>query len=108
MPAHKHADLMAEYAEVAKRREDPWKEFECRAEGGLWMALPDEPVWIPDLQYRRKPKAITITVGDTEFHLPPICGWTWVDKENKIIIRFSDGVLLRGWRDLFQHILDNR
>jgi len=56
MPAHKHADLMAQYAQDAMVSETPWEfwefKYDCYAD---WAALPANPFWYKGVQYRRKP-----------------------------------------------------
>lgn len=53
---HVHAELMAEYALVAKTNPEPWKEFEVlNSEVKGWEELDASPRWFPDAQYRRKP-----------------------------------------------------
>ena len=59
MSAHIHAALMAQYAQDAAETDKPWERWEF-FRNGQWLTMPDDPVWIPHFQYRRKPKAILI------------------------------------------------
>jgi hypothetical protein len=53
---HVHAEIMAEYALVAKTNPEPWKEFEAlNSEVKGWEELDTSPRWFEDAQYRRKP-----------------------------------------------------
>lgn len=53
---HVHAEIMAEYALVAKTNPEPWKEFEVlNSEVKGWEELDTSPRWFEDAQYRRKP-----------------------------------------------------
>jgi hypothetical protein len=61
MRGHTHAQLMAEYAEVAKTNEKPWEEFVYQlAPGRGWTRLYQDPSWHTSTQYRRKPRTINI------------------------------------------------
>jgi len=61
MAGHVHAALMAEYAEVAKTNDKPWKEFEV---SGVfpqkWTDLISTPTWNESSKYRRKTRTINI------------------------------------------------
>jgi hypothetical protein len=51
-----HAELMAEYALVAKTNPEPWKEFESKHKRGEdWVTMYDYSYWDVDCDYRRKP-----------------------------------------------------
>lgn len=82
---HVHADLMAEYALVAKTNPEPWKEFEVfnSAVKG-WEELHTSPRWFADAQYRRKPTPPkTMNIGGIVVeawpldHMPPYGGSYW-------------------------------
>lgn len=54
---HPHAALMAEYAEIAKTNTNPWEEFEYSDGSNLgWIHCQKHPEWLPEHNYRRKPK----------------------------------------------------
>lgn len=66
---HIHAELMAEYAEVAKTNPEPWKEFEYyEPEDEYWDSLSTHPAWSTHLKYRRKPR--TIRIGEYDVPAP--------------------------------------
>ena len=51
---HRHARILARYAEVAARRYDPWVEFEYSINGcdGNWEAMTHEQGFYSSLDYR--------------------------------------------------------
>lgn len=53
--AHKHADLMMQYALDAAETDKPWKRWEVRDYSGNWTDLVSGPSWSVNLEYRRKP-----------------------------------------------------
>lgn len=60
---HPHAALMAEYAEVAKTNPRPWEEFEYSDGSNLgWIHCIKSPEWLPEHNYRRKPKQKKVRV----------------------------------------------
>lgn len=60
--SHKHAGLMAKYAEDALKSDEPWENWQYLSpwEEG-WVDLVAHPRWKDDQEYRRKP--ITIQIG---------------------------------------------
>lgn len=58
--AHKHAALMALYAQDAAETDEPWERWEARRPDGRWNPLAQDPCWYLDLEYRRKPKTIMV------------------------------------------------
>jgi hypothetical protein len=62
---HKHAELMAQYAEDAKTHEKPWTQWEayCTKPPRNWFELKSHPSWADDHDYRRKPKQHTIVLN---------------------------------------------
>ena len=62
MTAHKHAHLMAQYAQDAMETETPWTRWEVATSGNEWVSLPENPIWSEYSEYRRKPKTLTYTV----------------------------------------------
>lgn len=69
MPAHKHAELMAQYAEDAKITDEPWLLWELThrliddssgRECTIWVACCGHPNWTPSIEYRRKRKMIRV------------------------------------------------
>ena len=57
--AHVHADVMVQYAEDAKKHDNPWERWEYN-DGRGWHACPSHPYWFPEHVYRRKQRAIKI------------------------------------------------
>lgn len=57
---HKHAELMALYAQDAMESETPWERWEYQYNDLAWDSLDDNPLWDNDVQYRRKPQTINI------------------------------------------------
>ena len=65
MTAHKHAHLMAQYAQDALETDKPWERWELRSMGSeQWYDCSGSGrVSFSDLcEYRRKPKTLTYTV----------------------------------------------
>lgn len=53
--AHKHADLMMQYALDAAETDKPWRLWECRNSNGMWLQMAGNPNWSVGLEFRRKP-----------------------------------------------------
>jgi hypothetical protein len=54
---HKHAELMAQYAQDAMTTDKPWESWEARAPRKHdWFVMKGDPCWSVDFEYRRKPK----------------------------------------------------
>lgn len=65
--AHPHAALMALYAQDAAETYAPWERWEyIDPKHPSWREMWSHPSWIPECEYRRKPK--TIRIG--EFDVP--------------------------------------
>ena len=67
MAGHVHAELMRLYSEDAKETDKPWRRWQFTNEDGEWEDFYDgslKPVWDEDVQYRRKPKTISINGFD--------------------------------------------
>lgn len=85
LQGHVHAELMAEYALVAKTNPAPWKEFESKHKRGEdWVTMYDHPYWDVDCDYRRKPTPPkTMDIGGVVVeawpldHMPPYRGSYW-------------------------------
>jgi hypothetical protein len=63
---HKHAELMAQYAEDAKTHEEPWKLWEFKYGAYGWKDCSGSPFWASAIEYRRKPKQHTIVLTDEQ------------------------------------------
>ena len=57
--AHIHAELMAQYAEDAKKYNEPWKMWQ-NGDGNTWSDCTTHPYWLTTHVYRRKPRTIKI------------------------------------------------
>jgi len=59
---HKHAELMAQYAQDAMETDKPWERWEYLATEctDTWQPCEGHPSWIRSNQYRRKPRTINI------------------------------------------------
>lgn len=86
LQGHVHAELMAEYALVAKTNPEPWKEFEEYWEGGnSWDVLDEDNSYFHSKKkYRRKPTPPkTMNIGGIVVeawpldHMPPYRGSYW-------------------------------
>lgn len=62
MTAHKHAALMAQYAQDWAETDKPWKRWEVAAPGNKFVSLFSHPYWSEKYEYRRKPRMMTYTV----------------------------------------------
>ena len=64
MTAHKHAELMAQYAQDAMETDKPWERWEDAISGvdliDPWETLCQNPCWDVSFKYRRKPRPIRI------------------------------------------------
>ena len=82
MTAHKHAELMLQYAQDAAETEKPWLRWEGRgvSTSAVWVPMRQDFVFYNDFEYRRKPQTLTYTVTmpepmreapqlDTEYYL---------------------------------------
>ena len=61
MTAHKHAALMAQYAQDWAETDMPWKRWEVAAPGDKFGSLFSHPTWIVEYEYRRKPRTLWIS-----------------------------------------------
>ena len=64
MTAHKHAELMLQYAQDALETETPWERWQIRPEGGTegWHDCSGRLCFSERCEYRRKPSTMTYTV----------------------------------------------
>ena len=65
MAGHKHAKLMALYAIDAETSEKPWLLWQFSGDSG-WEDAAHQPGWVADLDYRRKPKMLSVTLANGE------------------------------------------
>ena len=53
--AHPHAALMLLFAQDAAETDLPWERWEYRSRNaGQWISLEESPLWLVELEYRRK------------------------------------------------------
>ena len=67
MAGHVHAELIMQYALDAKTNEKPWELWEYKDHvDGNWQDFNklNPPNWFDDIEYRRKPKTISINGFD--------------------------------------------
>ena len=69
---HIHADLMLQYAQDAQETPEPWSRWEFNSIGRInsigrkWSQLTSSPTWVTSIQYRRKPKTLSVTLTSGE------------------------------------------
>ena len=61
---HKHAELMMQYAQDAQETPEPWERWEFSSIGRKWSQLTSNPTWVTSIQYRRKPKMLSVTLAN--------------------------------------------
>jgi len=57
---HKHAELMALYAQDAMETDEPWERWQYLSTSGRWTDLDHHPIWNQSQCYRRRPRTINI------------------------------------------------
>ncbi|CDG19959.1 protein of unknown function [Xenorhabdus poinarii G6] len=66
---HPHADLMMKAAEIAQENENWWEHFQCRGKTlKAWRDCQCELSFVPDIEYRLKPR--TIKIGEYDIPEP--------------------------------------
>ena len=69
---HKHAELMMQYAQDAMETNKPWELWEMKYPTEKdWLTLDCHPLWQGALEYRRKPKMISVTLMSGEVVIFP-------------------------------------
>ena len=66
MAKHIHAENMALYAQDAQETPEPWERWEFNSIGRKWSQLTSSPTWVTSIQYRRKPKMLSVTLASGE------------------------------------------
>ena len=66
MAKHIHAENMALYAQDAQETPEPWERWEFNSIGRKWSQLTSNPTWVTSIQYRRKPKMLSVTLVSGE------------------------------------------
>lgn len=87
---HVHAELMAQYAEDAKTHTEPWKLWQAKTKGGVWVDCLRSPRWVETKEYRRKPK--TKLIHGTEV---PDLSFTPLNGEDYYYICLSSDQLVK-------------
>lgn len=75
MSGHKHAALMALYAQDAKETDRPWERWQWSYTGhsteNRWFDCKENILWYPQREYRRKPDTPrTMTIAGIEVPMP--------------------------------------
>lgn len=65
--AHKHAASMVLYAQDAMETPRPWERWELFLPNGCgWVNCTSNPSWYEHIEYRRKPKMLSVTLANGE------------------------------------------
>ena len=54
---------MMQYAQDAQETPEPWERWEFNSIGRKWSQLTSNPTWVTSIQYRRKPKMLSVTLA---------------------------------------------
>ena len=65
MTKHVHAELMMQYAQDAMETSEPWDRWQIDI-NGKWLDLGECFYFMPEHQYRRKPKMLSVTLASGE------------------------------------------
>ena len=69
--AHPHAELMMEYAKIARTTDKPWTHFEVRQNDScVWEAIHRPVSFYSHMEYRLKPEQKTIRIGEYDVPEP--------------------------------------
>ena len=69
--AHPHAELMMEYAKIARTTDKPWTHFEVRQNDScVWEAIHLPVCFYSHMEYRLKPEPKTIRIGEYDVPEP--------------------------------------
>ena len=69
--AHPHAELMMEYAKIARTTDKPWTHFEVwQNDSCVWKAIHLPMRFYPHMEYRLKPEPKTIRIGEYDVPEP--------------------------------------
>ena len=64
---HKHAELMMQYAQDAMETSEPWRNWEAyNTHDRKWNDCSNYPKWYDHIEYRRKPKMVSVTLANGE------------------------------------------
>jgi hypothetical protein len=94
---HKHAELMALYAQDAAETDRPWERWEyCTMVKARWRPIDYNPLWDESVEYRRKPRTIKIN----GFEVPEPVREPLEDGQEyyEVSIGSADNVVKYTWR----------
>ena len=67
MVKHIHAEIMMQYAQDAMETDKPWEWWELFLPNGCgWVDCTSNPSWYDHIEYRRKPKMLSVTLVSGE------------------------------------------
>ena len=74
MTAHKHAALIAQYAQDWAETDKPWERWEVAASVNKFDSLSNHPDWHEEYEYRRKQHTLTysVTIPEPMREAPPL------------------------------------
>ena len=95
MTSHKHAAAMRQYAEDAAGTEEPWLRWEMSDDGEYWTECSEHPRWEGLMQYRHKPRPITIN----GFEVPEPLRVAPADGKQVYLVNIANGSVFEfSWR----------
>ena len=96
---HIHADLMLQYAQDAQETPEPWSRWETNPDGRKWMQLTSNPSWVTSIQYRRKPKILSVTLanGETVSWPEPHCTELEYGDSYFFFVPTHGDIMLKNW-----------
>ena len=102
MAKHIHAELMMQYAQDAMETPEPWERWEFNSIGRInsigrkWSQLTSNPTWVTSIQYRRKPKTLSVTLANGEVVSWPAPHCTELEYEDSYFYVDVDGSVIVG------------
>ena len=99
---HVHAELMALYAQDAMETSEPWKRWASYLPNGcVWVDCTSNPSWYDHIEYRRKPKMVSVTLMDGEVVSWPAPHCTELEYGDSYFYVGVDGSVIVGRWDCF-------
>ena len=93
---HKHAELMMQYAQDAMETDKPWERWEMKYPTEKdWLTLDCNPLWQGAIEYRRKPKMISVTLMNGEVVSWPAPHRAELNKRDAYYFAAVDGSVMR-------------
>ena len=96
MAKHIHAENMALYAQDAQETPEPWERWEFNSIGRKWSQLTSNPTWVTSIQYRRKPKMLSVTLASGEVVSWPAPHRAELDKRDAYYFADVNGSVIVG------------